>query len=191
MAVFDVTIMGQAAQYGINAKFSDHIMMRQIGLSAVGIIKHRTTRKNRGISHHGGLIKPLKAYSRKKIWLRTNGRDTRGVKPGGGKISKSGRTMFFPGGYREFKEKSTGGLKPNYTLSGVTMADSRVLKVGEKRVVIGFAKKEAISIASGLNNRKGVPFFGLSKSEVNKLAKTVQRHAERLEKLAEKKNDLK
>lgn len=148
---------------------SDKQMMLELATTALARIKKRTVGQGKGP------LGKLKGYSTNPLWYPLKGGR---VVPRGGKTTKEGDAMYFPGGYKEFKRKFSGNSKVNYTLTGATMAQAVVLKYDSSRSVIGFSGGNAKKIAKFLQQRS--VFFGLNAKDAKVLAKLAWKHIKRL-----------
>lgn len=147
---------------------SDKKMMLDLAMFAGTLMKKRVVMQGKGVT------KKLKKYSTKPIHMPMAGR----VKPKGGKLSKGKKTMFFPGGYSEFKGKYSGSTKVNYTLTGTTMGGMHVLSHNHHKSVVGFVSGEPREIAEYLQKRS--LFFGLNSKEGAKIALRARSHLYRI-----------
>lgn len=115
----------------------------RLAMDTLASIKLRTSK---GIDANGD---NFKKYSTKKIYISTKKGTGKRLKPKGGVLSKTGKTMRFDGGYREYKELSRErGTVPgqidsaevDLVLSGALMNNLVVLKASRTRFVIGLTK---------------------------------------------------
>jgi hypothetical protein len=135
-------------------------------LNSIALIKQRTMR---GVSSKGHRFK---GYSRKPISIAMKGAR---LKPKGGRLSKSGKTMYFQGGYKEYKEKSRRGniqsAEVDLTLSGILMNSIQVLEATRYSYTIGLAA-QGRPYGYYVNNKR--PFLGrMLKKEINILVQAA------------------
>lgn len=104
-----------------------------VGTFAVNVIAHRTFDQGKDVRDRG-----FKPYSKKAIYIPTKGVMP---KPKGGKLSRTGKSMLFERGYRQYKFRALGYARVTLTASGALRRSFRVLKVSRKRdqVSIGIA----------------------------------------------------
>ena len=123
-------------------------------------------------------------YSTEPIYIPLTGVGTGNplAKPRGGRLTRgvkgeAPRTMHFPGGYREFREKNGRGSNPvNLTLSGnVTGKRFRVIKSDRTGAVAGWgAGSEQALAAAGLDAREGGQIFSFSPSELDAVYEVLE-----------------
>ena len=134
-------------------------------LNAIALIKKRTMK---GVSAKG---RRFKKYSTKSIYINIRGAR---LKPKGGRLSRSKKSMYFQGGYKEYKERSRLGriqtAEVDLTLSGVLMNSIQVLEATEYSYTIGLASQSR-HYGYHVNDKR--PFLGLLKKEVNILIKAA------------------
>lgn len=132
-------------------------------LNTIALIKMRTMK---GISSTG---KRFKGYSKKPIYVSMRGAR---LKPKGGRLSRTGKSMYFEGGYKQYKQKSRlGGLRTaevDLTLSGVLMNSIQVLETTATSYTIGLARQGR---PYGYHVNEKRPFLGLLKKEINTIVK--------------------
>lgn len=111
----------------------------------------------------------MPGYSEDKIYIPVGGVGTGPpfAKPKGGELTKSGKTMKFEGGYREFRLKAGRGSKMNMTLSGNMMGKRfRVLKVINRVATVGWpAGSDSALAAAGQDQRFDGELFAWSERE--------------------------
>lgn len=154
------------------AKCSDKEVMLYIGTRARQMIIERT---RAGKDENGGAFRP---YSRRPMYVSLRDRPT----PRGGirtpqtrrkavnyakrsgtahilqrTSSRGGKSMFFPGGYAEYK-RNLYGSKVNLTKTGLMLRSLRI-KVRRKAVVIGIYDGMVLGRAHGTNEDR--PWFGI------------------------------
>jgi len=169
----EITIKLDDALAELHTPITDRAMMAALGATQTALIKFRTVQKHRNL--RGGA---LKAYSKKALYISKTGKTAKRKAPGGGKTTADGKSVFYAGGYRQYKKDSTGSDKVNYTLSGATMAKMLPTQITKNTVKIGFSGAEAQRIASGLQNRD--EFFGVSAKDIRVLTDEAVRHVKRL-----------
>ncbi len=132
-------------------------------LNTIALIKMRTMK---GVSSKG---RRFKKYSKKPIYVATRGAR---LKPKGGRVSSTGKSMYFAGGYKEYKQKSRLGniqtAEVDLTLSGVLMNSIKVLSSTATSYKIGLASQGR---PYGYYVNKKRPFLGLTKKETNIIVK--------------------
>ena len=161
-----VTVSGS-----IPTQVTDRQAMVQIAQDVVTIIRRRT---NRGQAADG---KPFKPYSTKPISIGTFSQPGTGrrLAPKGGKLSKSGKSMRFVGGYAEYKRLSrgAGGLpstgyaaaavgpssEVDLLLSGQLRRSIEVAQADEDSAVVQTGTQTA-AYAGAVNAQR--PFMGLA-----------------------------
>jgi len=115
----------------------------------------------------------FKRYSTKPIYIALRGAR---LKPKGGRLSRTGRSMFFAGGYREYKDKSRRRNSSSSALvdlvsSGALMNNLVVLHADAQRFVIGLSPHVRYY---GYGVNKDRPFIGLSPRQVDIIVKAVE-----------------
>lgn len=134
-------------------------------LNSIALIKRRTMK---GIDAKGT---PFKKYSTKAIYVATKGAR---LKPKGGRVSSSGKSMYFVGGYKEYKQRSRlGGIKTaevDLTLSGVLMNSIQVLEAGQYSYKIGLAS-QGRPYGYYVNQKR--EFLGLTSKDVDIIVKAA------------------
>lgn len=144
--------------------------LRRVGLTAVAAIAVR--------AFHRGLDvrdQPMADYSTEPMYVSKRGAR---MAPRGGKRTRGGRSIFFPGGYREYKRAAGGSARVNLTLSGELLRSLSVLRVSGRRVVIGVRGAAAIYGAALQAPHKGRParhWMGLSPSDLRAVRKALRR----------------
>ena len=115
----------------------------RLAMDTLASIKLRTSK---GIDANGS---KFKKYSTKKIYISTKKGTGKRLKPKGGVLSKTGKTMRFDNGYREYKHLSrkrgtvpgqTDSAEVDLVLSGALMNNLVILKASRTRFVIGLTK---------------------------------------------------
>lgn len=134
-------------------------------LNSIALIKRRTMK---GIDSKG---KPFKKYSTNPISVSIRGAR---LKPKGGRVSSSGKSMYFVGGYKEYKESSRLGLlttaEVDLTLSGVLMNSIQVLESSRYSYKIGLAPQGK---PYGYYVNKKRSFLGLTRKEKGIIVKAA------------------
>jgi len=124
-------------------------------------------------------------YSTKPIYIPLAGVGTGNplAKPRGGKETRGAgkgaapKTMFFKGGYREFREKAGRGASPvNLTLSGnITGKRFRVIKATNGEAVAGWpAGSEQAIAAAGLDSREAGLVFSFGDAEQSAIFEVLE-----------------
>lgn len=135
--------------------------MALIGFAAVNAIKARSFSRGEGVddAKHA-------AYSTKPIYISKRGKTGRRLKPKGGR--PAGRSVFYAGGYRSYKQQSTTGSRGagrasvSLTLSGQLQRSIRVVKATRNRVVIKMTGRAAVY---GKYVDAARPFFAISEKD--------------------------
>ena len=134
-------------------------------LNSIALIKMRTMK---GISSKGARFKK---YSTKKIYISLRGAR---LKPKGGRLSRTGKSMYFEGGYREYKKKSRLGniqtAEVDLTLSGILMNSIQVKESTASSYTIGLAR-QGEPYGYYVNQKR--PFMGLTKKEQQIIVKAA------------------
>jgi hypothetical protein len=135
-------------------------------------------RTSKGIDANGIAFKE---YSDKKIYIPLNSGTGARLKPKGGVLSRTGRSMRFDGGYREYKDKSRmRGRRNKYqddsaevdlVLSGSLMNNLVVLKAERTRFIIGLTSHVRY-YGYAVNDKR--EYLGLSQRDVQILFQTVK-----------------
>jgi len=140
-------------------------------LNTIALIKMRTMR---GVSSKGA---KFKKYSTKKIYISLKGAR---LKPKGGRLSRTGKSMYFEGGYREYKKKSRLGniqtAEVDLTLSGVLMNSIQVKSSTATSYTIGLAR-QGLPYGQYVNQKR--PFMGLLKKEQEIIVKAAAKDMKR------------
>lgn len=141
----------------------DKEKMTRIGQAVAAAIALRT---DAGKSADGE--KNFDAYSRDKAWIS---KEARPAPKGGDGRSKSGRSVIYEGGYRQYKGDSTGSDRPNLTASGEMLQSYGVVDADDSSVEIGPSKAMA---GRALGNNKLRPWMGHTKTSTAALEDEVQ-----------------
>ena len=142
---------------------------------AVGLIKYRTVQQGK---RSDGTDLLDGSYSDKgPIYIPVDGIGTGSplMKPRGGKLSRTGRTMRFENGYKEARVKSGRTSEVNFTLSGNTFGKRfRVLRVNGLTVVVGWpAGSLQAAVARGLDELEKGRVAALSTAEAEILFDSI------------------
>ena len=150
----------------------------RLGLNTLASIKLRTSR---GIDANG---KSFKKYSTKPIYIGLKSNTAKRLKPKGGRKTK--RSMYFKGGYAEYKKKSRKRTKgPNVRKAGATRKQSsEVDLVLSGQLMQNFVLKSSSSTGFTLGLTKHVShygyhvnkkreYLGLTKQDVDVLVEAV------------------
>jgi hypothetical protein len=141
----------------------------RLALDTLASIKLRTSK---GLDASGG---KFKEYSKKKIYISVNKGTGARLKPKGGTLTKTGKTMRFDGGYQEYKHLSrkrgtvpgqTDSAEVDLVLSGALMNNLVILKATKTHFVIGLTK-HAKHYGYAVNEQR--EYLGLSPSEIRLL----------------------
>ena len=162
----------------INLKLPKEIWTKadtmRLAMDTLASIKLRTSK---GIDANGAAFDK---YSKKKIYISMDKGTGARLKPKGGVLSKTGKTMRFDGGYREYKNLSRKrGTVPNQTdsaevdlvLSGALMNNLVILSATRTRFVIGLTKHVKY-YGYAVNAKR--EFLGLSPDEIRLLIVTAR-----------------
>ncbi|MFZ5426672.1 MAG: hypothetical protein ACOZEN_06835 [Thermodesulfobacteriota bacterium] len=116
-----------------------------------------------------GGIKTPRTQRRTALYARQTGRVVTASRS-----KRGGRSVFFPGGYREYK-RNIYGRGVNLTLTGRMLGSLYVEQAGPKRFIIGFHGKAENVKARG--NQETRPFFGVGRvaGEVDLIQKAWRR----------------
>lgn len=142
----------------------------RLGLNTLASIKLRTSR---GIDASG---KKFKKYSTKPIYIGLKSSTAKRLKPKGGR--KTGRSMYFKGGYAEYKNKSrkrTKGAKGqsaevDLVLSGQLMQNFVLKSSSSTGFTLGLTKHVS---HYGYHVNKKREYLGLTEKDVDILVKAV------------------
>ena len=147
---------------------------KRIALNTVATVKRRTAS---GISSEG---KPFKKYSRTPLYVAYKGAR---LKPKGGRVSRTGKSVYYAGGYQQYKHDSrkrsntnqnVGGRKQSaevdLVLSGQLMNNLVVLEASLTRFRIGLTKHVR---HYGYHVHQERPYIGLTDNEINILVDAV------------------
>lgn len=147
----------------------------RLGLDLVASIRIRTSQ---GIDANGD---PFKEYSTKKIYIPLKKGTGKRLKPKGGVLSRTGRSMRFDGGYKEYKDKSRmrGKRNPYFddsaevdlVLSGHLMNNIKVLKATQNQIIIGLSR-HVRHYGYAVNQKRN--YLGLSDKDIELIQLTVQ-----------------
>jgi hypothetical protein len=138
-----------------------------LALNTVASIKMRTSD---GLDTND---KSFKAYSKNPIYIAFKGAR---LKPKGGRVSRTGRSMYFAGGYAEYKKLSRQHDKSSSALvdlvaSGILMNNLVVLHADAQRFVIGLTQ-HVRNYGYAVNQTR--PYLGLSPRQVDIVVKAVE-----------------
>lgn len=144
---------------------------KRLALNTLASIKRRTMQ---GTDADG---KPFKEYSERPIYIDFQGAR---LKPKGyTRKSEDGKSAYYEGGYREYKNKSRKRSKRPATkmtsdvdlvLSGSMLANFVPLKVSKTSFILGLA---APVRSYGYDVNKTRRFIGLSQPEVDQMTKVI------------------
>lgn len=113
------------------------------------------------VRHLDAAGKHLRPYSTRPIWIGKTSETARRLKPKGG--VNAGGSIHYPGGYRQYKQDSTGSAEVNLTLSGQGWRAFRVKTATATLGVVGFSGQPAVYMAANDESRE---FLGLSPDEL-------------------------
>lgn len=155
-------------------RLSDTKVMATIANAVIAFIRQRTIQ---GRAATGVDFTP---YSTRPIYIsRTSGAGLR-LSPSGGRPSRTGRSVYYAGGYKQYKGDTTGTTTPNLTLSGQLLRSVRSVRITDDTAVVT-AGGSAIDYARGVQDRR--PFIGVAPDEMPALqavaAEAVAEHIRR------------
>jgi hypothetical protein len=159
---------------------TDPAFMDELGLAVKKIIEERSSA---GLDAEGNAFAP---YSRSPIYVSMKGENRGGsLRPSGGRMTKSGKSMFFEGGYAQYKAKISDRV--NLTNTG-RMFRALAHRVSGKRLFVGFyrdnsnpsANAKASGHVEGAGNMPKRDFFnvGLIRTEVDAIRALWERWTE-------------
>ena len=139
----------------------------RLALNTLAAIKLRTSK---GIDANG---QPFDGYSKKPIYVPYRGAR---LKPKGGRVSRTGQSVYYEGGYDQYKRESRrhgagSSALVDLTLSGILMNNLMVLEATESRFIIGLTQ-HVRSYGYKVNAQR--EYIGLSPKDVNVLVSAVQ-----------------
>ncbi len=142
-----------------------------LAMNTLAAIKLRTSK---GLDSDG---KPFKDYSTNPIYIPIGKGTGARLKPKGGRVSRTGNSVFYSGGYQEYKHDSRkrgGGddsAEVDLVLSGALMNNLVVLNAQQTRFTIGLTSH--VKYYGYYVNEKR-EFIGLSDKDVDVLFQTVK-----------------
>lgn len=151
----------------INLNLPSHILsvrqLQGVALNTVASIKLRTSK---GIDAHG---KKFKKYSTKPLYVPLRGH---GLKPLGGRKSRTGQSVFYQKGYAEYKARSKRVQSALVDLinSGNMLNNLVVLNVTQSGFRIGLTKHVA-SYGYDVNAER--EFLGLTQQDQQRLTEAL------------------
>jgi len=141
---------------------------KRLASNTLATVKLRTSR---GISSTGA---PFIEYSTKPLYVAFKGAR---LKPKGGRVSRTGNSVFYKDGYKQYKQESrkrTGkageSAEVDLVLSGQLMNNLVILEATETRFRIGLTKHVQ---HYGYEVHKKRPYIGLTDDEINILVDAV------------------
>lgn len=139
----------------------------RLALNTLAAIKLRTSK---GIDANG---QPFDGYSKKPIYVAYRGAR---LKPKGGRVSRTGQSVYYKGGYDQYKRESRrhgagSSALVDLVASGVLMNNLMVLEATESRFIIGLTR-HVRSYGYHVNAKR--EYIGLSPKDVNVLVSAVQ-----------------
>ena len=139
----------------------------RLALNTLAAIKLRTSK---GIDANG---QPFDGYSKKPIYVAYRGAR---LKPKGGRVSRTGQSVYYEGGYDQYKRESRrhgagSSALVDLTLSGILMNNLMVLEATESRFIIGLTQ-HVRSYGYKVNAQR--EYIGLSPKDVDVLVSAVQ-----------------
>lgn len=166
-----IDIQSNSSEYAVGLKgvtFTSKKMMTALGLELIARIKRRT------MAGKGPKGNNLKGYSTRPLVKKKRGRI---VAKGGVPVGPD--RVFYAGGYKQFKEESTGRTVVNYLLSGHTQKALRVLQASSFEAVCGPGTNEAKKITSYLQFRD--PFFQVGRGDDQALVRLARFYVRQLQ----------
>lgn len=109
--------------------------------------------------------KPFTPYSKKPIHMPVDNREPGYKKPAGGRPSKSGKTVYYAGGYAEYKGAGGFGSAPQLSVSNQMLGAIQIGTLGPNHAYLFFSNRKAAAKAHGHEFGTVVPqrsFFDLS-----------------------------
>jgi len=143
----------------------------RLAMNTLASIKLRTSK---GLDADG---KPFEDYSTKPIYIPIGKGTGARLKPKGGRVSRTGNSVFYSGGYQEYKHDSRkrGGpddsAEVDLVLSGALMNNLVVLNAQQTKFTIGLTSH--VQYYGYYVNEKR-EFIGLSDKDVDVLFQTVK-----------------
>lgn len=131
---------------------------------SIALLKMRVYEKNKDLDD-----KPFKQYSNRPISIKLNSDTAKRLKPKGGVKTAFG-SVFYKGGYREYKQMSTGSDEVNLTLSGNLLQSIQVINANNQGFVIG-PTGSATRYALKVHNERS--FIGITDSELEILKDVI------------------
>jgi len=120
----------------------DATMYLELGNTVVALMAERTA-AGKDVSGNA-----FAAYSTKPFYAPVARRTPGYPLPAGGRLTKSGKSMHFPGGYKEYKGGIGRGTAPQLSVSGAMLGDERV-RATDDLAVIYFATAASAEKAHG------------------------------------------
>jgi len=139
----------------------------RLGADTLAAIKLRTSK---GIDANG---KPFNGYSKRPLYVSYRGAR---LKPKGGRVSRTGQSVYYKGGYDQYKRESRqhdedSSALVDLVLSGTLMNNLVLLRADAQRFVIGLTQHVRYYGYDVNNDRE---YLGLSPKDVEILVKAVQ-----------------
>ena len=159
-----ITITGKT----VNMSFKDLVSLEEIRMLAehgVTLMKARITL--RSLKADGT---PLKPYSTKPISIPSRGVGTGSplVRPTG--VKKKKKSVFFPGGYLQFRASAGRSTTKDLILSGNLMRRLRVKIIVGNAVYVGWMGSKHELIAQQLDTQENQLLFAWSDEEIDDVA---------------------
>ena len=139
---------------------------KRLAMDTLASIKLRTSK---GIDANG---EEFKEYSTNPIYIRKRGA---GLKPKGGRESRTGESVFYEGGYQQYKQESrerdsSSSVEVDLVLSGNMMNGLVVKSATPKGFIIGLNYQ----VFYGYEVNEHREFLGLSPDDVKVLTQSVE-----------------
>jgi hypothetical protein len=150
---------------GIPRKVWNRAAMRALAVTMQGAVALRAFQRGEDVADQ-----KFDGYSTTPIYI--GGETAKRLRPSGGRPSRTGRSVFYAGGYRQYKASSTGRAFVNLTLSGQLRRSFRVKRVSAARALIGTTGQPSI-YNQGVQERR--PWVGISPRDRRLMVSEVSR----------------
>lgn len=143
---------------GIADRVASPAMMRELGDTAKALI---TTRTLLGVSASGDRFAP---YSTTPMYVSVANRPPGYPRPSGGQPSRTGRSVYFEGGYQQYKAGIGRGAIRNLSVSGEMLGDIQVRAEWGKAILFfgsALSAAKAHGHHTGANNLPESEFFDI------------------------------
>jgi len=150
---------------GIPRKVWNRAAMRALAVTMQGAVALRAFQRGEDVDD-----RKFDEYSTTPAYI--GGETAKRLRPSGGRPSRTGRSVFYAGGYRQYKLQSTGRAFVNLTLSGQLRRSFRVKRVSAARALIGTTGQPSI-YNQGVQERR--PWVGISPRDRRLMVAEVSR----------------